>query len=524
VYLCRVANLTLLRKILRNLSLATTGMTAVVMTLASLDGLSFLGPLQGPAVMVMSLCWVAYGATRTLAGDKTPGRVIVTAEGPGEELVQKAAPATFATQDGYVAGDKAESRFLGAEKDYADYQYGSAARRYERSIETRASLPAYLNWGAALINTSQFVQAEEVLSIALQLAERLDRREFRAACLANLAVVHSRRGRLAGAQQVCEQAIDLFRMGGDGRGHADVTLTLGNILAHQGQSDAARKAFEAALKRHQMVSSSMGRANAHGNLGNLCLQTGDLEGASTHHRTALGIHEQTGNPVGRANALSNIGNVRFREQKFDEAHKAYTAALDIYRQIEVPLGEASSLGNLGNVLFRQGDFSAALDMYERGLSIHTQIGNPHGRATALTNLGSLLSRMKRRDEALEALYAARKLFDELGVRSRGADAVADLIERLGGGPEDPLQEAVSEEDGADEGVAVGELPEEDVPEEDVPEKDETGKDETGKDETEEELPDEDVTDEDSAAAASPEDVEPNEDRPDQDTTTQKEGT
>ena len=83
--------------------------------------------------------------------------------------------------------------------------------------------------------------------------------------------MHSRLGRLAGAQQVCEQSIDLFRMTGDSRGQADVTLTLGNILAHQGERDAARKAYEAAMKRHQSVDSDIGRANARGNLGDLSL-------------------------------------------------------------------------------------------------------------------------------------------------------------------------------------------------------------------------------------------------------------
>ena len=435
-----------LRKVLRNLSLATTGMTVVVFALASMEELSFLGPLQAPAMMVMSLCWVGYGAARTLLGNKVPDRAILTAEGPGEELVQKASSSTFATQEGYVAGDKAETSFLSGEKDYAAYQYGSAARRYEVSIAVRPSLPAYLNWGAALINSSQFSQAEEVLHIALQTAERLDRREFRAASLANLAVVHSRLGRLAGAKEVCEQAVDLFRMAGDGRGQADVTLSLGNILAHQGDSGGARKAYEAAMKRHKMVGSDIGCANARGNLGNLSLQQGELEEALGHHRAALALHEQTGNPVGRANALSNMGNVRFREQKFDEAHKSYTAALEIYRQIEVPLGEATSLGNLGNVFFREGKHRKALDMYERGLSIHKEIGNPYGRATALTNLGSLLSRMKRRDEALEVLYEARKVYEDVGVRSHGAEAVTAIIERLEGnrpdadGPDGKLDE------------------------------------------------------------------------------------
>ena len=60
-----MANLNPLRKILRNLSLATTGMTAAILALASVDALSFLGPAQGPALMTMSFCWVAYGAVRS---------------------------------------------------------------------------------------------------------------------------------------------------------------------------------------------------------------------------------------------------------------------------------------------------------------------------------------------------------------------------------------------------------------------------------------------------------------------------
>lgn len=457
-----MANLTPLKKVLRNLSLATTGLTAVVLALASMDALSFLGPLQGPAIMAMTLSWVAYGGLRALTSDKAPKRTIVTAEGPGEELVQKATLASFAAQEGYVSGDKAESSFQLGEREFADYQYGSAARRYEASVAMRASLPAYLNWGAAMINTSQFVQAEEVLHIALQLAERLDRREFRAACLANLAVIHNRRGRLAEARKASEEAIDLFKMSGDARGQADVTLTLGNTLAHQGDRKAARKTYEAAMKRHQMVRSDMGRANARGNLGNLCLQNGDLDEALTHHRAALAIHEQTANPVGRANALSNIGNVRFREQKFEEAQRSYAAALEIYRQIEVPLGEASSLGNLGNVLFRQGDHDGALDMYERGLAIHTQIGNALGRATALTNLGSLLSRMKRRDEALEALYAARRVYEEAGVKSHGVDAVTDLITRLNGDARAPASDESETQDTTDGKAPEGSHPEANV--------------------------------------------------------------
>lgn len=355
---------------MRNLSLATTGMTVAVMALASVDALSFLGPLQGPALMTMSFCWVAYGAVRSMSGVK-----------PKVQSSPSKVPVRSWCRRHLIP---------------------PSPTRMGMSPVTRRR-PVFLRGN----RTSQPIS------------------------MPNLAVVHSRRGRLASAQQVCEQAVDLFRMSGDSRGQADVMLTLGNIQTHQGELDKARKTYEAAMKCHQMVGSDMGRANARGNLGNLCLQTGDLEQALSYHRAALAIHEQTGNPVGRANALSNIGNVRLREQKFDEAQRSYKAALEI---------------------FRQGEHAKALDMYERGLSIHTQIGNPHGRATALTNLGSLLSRMKRRDEALEALDEARKLYLELGVRSHGAKAVEELIERLGGSRAQKVKdakEAVAQADAED---------------------------------------------------------------------------
>jgi len=41
-----------------------------------------------------------------------------------------------------------------------------------------------------------------------------------------------------------------------------------------------------------------------------------------------------------------------------------------------------------------------------------------------------LARMERRDEALAAVHAARRLFEKVGARTRGAEAAAALIQRL----------------------------------------------------------------------------------------------
>ena len=425
-----------IRRVLRNLSLGLTGLTVVLTIIsgpAGPAGLDALSVLRTPLMLASVAGWVAYVAVRSVIGARSQqrgSRETMTVEGPAEELVQKATAISLSQQPDHEPGGEAEKSYEQAESFYSTYQYPAAAEQYAASVEARPTLPGYLSWGAALINCSDFGQAEEVLSIGLQMATRLERKDFRAACLANLAVVRNRLGRIDAAQTTCEEALDLFRMIGDSHGQADVTLTLGAVHSHRAEFDQAGAAYEAALKRFQAVGNDVGKANARGNMGNLAMQHEELEEALSHHRVALKLHEQVGNPLGRANALANIGNVRFRMGRPKEARQSYDAALEIYRQIEVPLGLASVLGNLGNVLFRTGEHDEALQTYEQTLEVHRRIGNVLGQANTLTNTGSLLSGMERRGEALEALHEARRLFERVEARTRGAQAAASLIEKL----------------------------------------------------------------------------------------------
>ncbi len=421
------------RRTLRNLSLGLTGLTVVITIVSGPSGVEALSPLRTPLMLATMIGWVAFAAVRSILGaprQKRGKRETMTVEGPAEELVQKATSISITQQPDHEPGGAAEQRYEEAEAHYAAYQYPAAAAKYSDSVEARPTLSGYLSWGAALVNSSDFAQAEEILSIGLQMASRLKRKDFRAAFLANLAVVHNRLGRIDAAEKTCNEALDLFRMLGDSHGQADVTLTLGNVHSHRGEYEKAQSSYDAALKRFQVVGNVVGKANARGNMGNVCMHQENLPEALSHHRAALKLHEQEGNPLGRANALANIGNVRFRMDRPKEARQSYDAALDIYRQIEVPLGEATVLGNLGNVLFRSGEHDEALQTYERTIEIHRHIGNVLGQANTLTNTGSLLARMGRPDEALAALHEARRLFEKAKAHTRGSQAAASLIERL----------------------------------------------------------------------------------------------
>ena len=438
------------RTLTRNLAIAATGFAVLVSGLGQVEILLFLQPMQIPMVVLTACAWGAYSLVRALTSPPGRGRAVASAEGPGGELVQKATLAGIEGAARGSEGSSAEESFARGERAFAGFNYPEAAKQYQASIAKHPTMAAYLSLGAALMNTSDFAQAAEVLYMGLQMSEREERLDFQAAFRANLGITHNRLGRLDAAQEACENAVSLFRTVGDSMGQADVMLTLGNIHGSHGDWKAAERAYQTARKRHEVAGSHIGKANALGNLGNMFMQNDDPKRALQHHQEALAIHEQIGNPLGKANALSNIGNLRFRGEEFDAALKAHDAALAIYREISAHLGEATALGNIGNVLFKQHELEPALDMYERALEIHNHIGNVLGRANTMTNIGSLLTRMGRGDEALQMLLGARRLYEETGVRTKGAEAVAELISRLDsetirGGPPGTADGVESEE-------------------------------------------------------------------------------
>ena len=441
-----------LKNLSRNIAFATTGLLVLLGGLGQFEILFFLHPFRVPLVALTATSWAGFYLVKTLLDPgRGVGKQIVTAEGPGEEVIQKATLASLQQQPDFEAGSVAEEEFVKGEQRFLAFRYGEAAAYYRKALDAKQALPTFLNLGAALLNSSEFEQAQEVLGMGLQMAQRMEKRLFEAAFHANLGTINSRLANYEAAAAECTTATDLFRGVGDSRGQADVLLTVGNLQLNQGNRDQARRTFEQALKRYEIVKSSLGRANALGNLGNLHLGAADFDEALKHHQRALEIHEQTGNPLGRANALSNLGNVRFRTEKHDEALKAYRAALKVYEQIGASLGSAGALANVGNVLRKQGKGAEALSTYEQALEVHTEVGNALGKANTLTNMGSLYSRMRQDEDALDCLRQARRIYETVGARTSGLAAAEELIRRITGG-----KEAAAAEGSAPEGDSTQE--------------------------------------------------------------------
>jgi tetratricopeptide (TPR) repeat protein len=137
---------------------------------------------------------------------------------------------------------------------------------------------------------------------------------------------------------------------------------------------------------------------------------------------------------GQADVTLTLGDIQTHQGELDKARKTYEAAMKCHQMVGSDMGRANARGNLGNLCLQTGDLEQALSHHRVALAIHEQTGNPVGRANALSNIGNVRLREQKFDEA-------RKLYLELGVRSHGAKAVEELIERLGGSRAQKVKDA-----------------------------------------------------------------------------------
>ncbi len=77
-----------------------------------------------------------------------------------------------------MVGGELDEAFHRGERAYAACNFAEAIEHYQASLDIEATLAAYLNLGNALMNSSSFDEAEEVLGIGLQMAERSGNRDF----------------------------------------------------------------------------------------------------------------------------------------------------------------------------------------------------------------------------------------------------------------------------------------------------------------------------------------------------------
>lgn len=260
-----------------------------------------------------------------------------------------------------------------ADRNYLNLQ---AHACYLRIADHSLTLPrdrmgALMNAASASFRHGGYQEAYAAYQSAVALADELDDTSARADCTGRLGMIVYLQGDPARAQEMLEQACELW--GDDPRGEAPIS-----------------------------------------HLGHLRLDAGDIDDAEALYKRALDLALAGGDLAAQARAFGNLGNVYSDTSKFDEAEACSQKTIDLFTR----LGDKRSVGiaclNHGSICMRTGRVSEAAELLLRAVDLSRATGNRRTEGIALANLADIHLSRNEPAEGLPLMQRALALAREIG--------------------------------------------------------------------------------------------------------------
>ncbi|MFD9734609.1 ATP-binding protein [Umezawaea sp. NPDC059074] len=209
--------------------------------------------------------------------------------------------------------------------------------------------------------------------------------------------------------------------GVEGRAHR----YLGFACSRAGHHDEAVRHLTTALNLGKQVGDIREQARARQDLAHAWERQGLFRLALHQALLAWPLFQLAGAPVWEARALSLAGLYHFRLGEHGEARRLCERSLTLSKLHGDLDGDAATLHCLGDISHHSGERARAAELYEEALALRTRLGNDYGAAESAEGLGRSLVLLGRRDEAVEPLGHAARLY-----RSQNRVAEADVVEKL----------------------------------------------------------------------------------------------
>ncbi len=214
-----------------------------------------------------------------------------------------------------------------------------------------------------------------------------------------------------------EQALQLYRAGGDRAGEGRALGNLGTAYLVLGDYHRAIEFFEQHLAISQTIGNWAGEGVALGNLGNAYFSLGDYRQAIKFYEQDLAISQEIGDRLGEGTALGNLGIAYNSLGEYRRAIEFYERHLVIAQAVGDRAGEGRALGNLGSAYLGMGNYRRAIEFFEQDLAISQEIGDQLGEGTALGNLGIAYNSLGNYRRAIELHEQVLTIFQAIGNRS-----------------------------------------------------------------------------------------------------------
>jgi tetratricopeptide (TPR) repeat protein len=283
--------------------------------------------------------------------------------------------------------------------------------------------------GTLLAEQNRLDEASAALEKATEIAKSLDdvRQQIRIAI--QKAIVSRKRGDVATAGSLTNDAIAL------GRQHGLDTLTLeglmasGNVHMVRNEFPEAAALFERALSIAEANRHEEHRARALLSLGSVYFRTTEPERALKAIQSGKEFYERINHRRIVASATMLLGQVRVMRAEYDEAVRIFEALLQEVLSTKDPEQEATVRENLATALAAGGNYPRALEEYRAALTLHRRSTRARSQVYALLNVSETLSRLGRFDEADRAFAEAKGLGSatpEISVQMLRVQAAGEL--------------------------------------------------------------------------------------------------
>ncbi|QBI51937.1 AfsR/SARP family transcriptional regulator [Streptomonospora litoralis] len=279
----------------------------------------------------------------------------------------------------------------------------------------RGSAATLIGLGIAHCLAGRFQHSLDLLNEARGILSTIDDERGQARVDASLSLVYERMGRfhesLSHAWKVLEYALSV-------EDRQLESLQRGNLaIAYQvlGDYDRAVEFGEAALRIKKDEGEYDTAAGVLCTLGEVYGMRGDPDQRFHYLGEALRLAQLTGSHREEIYIRNGLAVARRASGDIDGALEAHRAALDLGEEIGQHSADAEVLTQLGCTYAEAGYAEEARKAHEEALRLARERGELHIEGKALMGLGLLSTEAVEREQAVEHLAGAAKLFADLGV-------------------------------------------------------------------------------------------------------------